>query len=544
MDGSRGDTLTRAQLRTAHLAARDLRKSFGERPVLDGISLTVRAGQRLAVIGDNGAGKSTLLRLLAGTLDPDGGTVTCTTARTLVEQELTTAGDDTVQTLRDEALARSQAAIDAFEGATTDLASKPAGQTTAYAEALAAAEQLDAWDAERRFDELAATFGATFDPATPLASLSSGQRYRLRLASALFDPAGTVLLDEPSNHLDDAALDRLTERLLEHRGITVLVTHDRWLLDAVATALYDLDPNVEGGGRLFTGSYAEYREARAAKMERWRKRHKADVARIEALTERLEGAIEKASRATAPSKGSSKHGRETRIVNPVREFQTRLDQARRTRTPAPPEPLQFSLPTLTAADDEPLLSAKDLAYEGRLALAPGQEIVLTAGARLLLRGPNGSGKSTLLALLAGRLTPTQGSVVLHEEARVGLLTQEDELDQGQTVLSALVRAPGVPNDGDELLDAIRATGLLADHDLRRPIGLLSVGQRRRVALAQVLLAQPSILLLDEPTNHLSVLLVDDLTQALETTQAAVVLVTHDRTLLEAVGDWPTIRPVT
>ncbi|MDO9355150.1 MAG: ATP-binding cassette domain-containing protein, partial [Solirubrobacteraceae bacterium] len=500
-----GETLTRAERRTAHLAARGIVKTFGRRTVLDGVSLTVTPGQRLAVIGDNGAGKSTLLRLLAGTLEPDAGTVIATTGRTLVEQELSAADGDRVGDLRDQALGRAQAAIDALDAAAEALGaasstgrpatSDPAGLdvsvdaphthaalVAAYEDALADAERFAAWDAERRFDELAVTFGADFAPHTPLAELSAGQRYRLRLAAALFDPAGTVLLDEPSNHLDDAALDRLAERLLAHAGITVLVTHDRWLLDAVATGLYDLDPNADGGGQRFTGTYPEYRAARANKLERWREKRAEGVKRIESLTERLDDAREKASRAPSPSKGSSKHGRESKIVNPVAEFAKRLDKAKRDLVPAPPEPLRFTLEDSGGKLGATLLSAQGLRLEGRTALGPGQRIHLEPGSRLLLRGPNGSGKSSLLALLAGRIEPTAGSVELHETGRVGYLTQEDDLDRDLLTLSAIARAPGVPTEPGELLEAIRATGLLRDADLRRHVGELSVGQRRRVAL--------------------------------------------------------------
>ena len=212
-----------------HLAARGLRKDFGEHVVLDGVSLTASAGDRLAVIGDNGAGKSTLLRLLAGVLEPDAGTVTCTTTRSLVEQELDVPAGVTVGDLLAEALAPATAAIARLDAAAAALSSDHAGDEDAYARALAEVDELDAWNAERRLAADLAEFGAEqLAGETPLATLSPGQRYRLRLACALHHAGGAVLLDEPSNHLDDAALDRLAARLQEHDGIVVLVSHDRW----------------------------------------------------------------------------------------------------------------------------------------------------------------------------------------------------------------------------------------------------------------------------------------------------------------------------
>ena len=193
-----------------HLRARDLRKGFGDGPVLDGVSLTVTAGQRLAVIGDNGAGKSTLLRLLAGRLVPDGGEVRCTTeSRSLIEQEMDAPDGTTVASVRAEALRSPRDALAALQDAASGLAAGADGAAERYAAALARAERLAAWDAERRLEAALTAFDAHFHPERTLASLSVGQRYRLRLGCALADPAGTVLLDEPSNHLDDSSLERL-----------------------------------------------------------------------------------------------------------------------------------------------------------------------------------------------------------------------------------------------------------------------------------------------------------------------------------------------
>ena len=230
----------------SHLRAHDLRKGFGHGAVLDGVSLTVTAGQRLGVIGENGVGKSTLLRLLAGTLTSDGGDVECTTeSRSLIEQEVDAPGAMTVASVRAEALRSPRDALAALQDAAAGLAADAEGAAGRYAAALAHAERLAAWDAERRLGAALSAFDAHFDPERAVASLSVGQRYRLRLGCALADPAGTVLLDEPSNHLDDSSLDRLVQWLVEFPGIVVFVTHDRWLLDAVATSIFDLDPVLE-----------------------------------------------------------------------------------------------------------------------------------------------------------------------------------------------------------------------------------------------------------------------------------------------------------
>ncbi len=521
----------------SHLRARDLRKGFGDGAVLDGVSLTVTAGQRLAVIGDNGVGKSTLLRLLAGTLMADGGDVACTTeSRFLIEQEMDAPGATTVASVRGEALRSPRDALAALQDAAAGLAAGAEGAAGGYAAALAHAERLAVWDAERRLEAALSAFDVHFDPERAVASLSVGQRYRLRLGCALADPAGTVLLDEPSNHLDDSSLERLVQWLVEFPGIVVFVTHDRWLLDAVATAIFDLDPVLGGGGTLFGGSFHAYREARNGTLREWRRGYAASLEVERELSKRLITARAAAPGHWQPGKGAAKHGRESRAASQVRLFQRRIDDLRRERGPVPPDPLTFTAPDSADTGDAILLEAAGIAVHGRVAQPSGSSIRLGARGRLLLRGANGAGKSTLLSVLASQLAPDAGALTVAPRAQVALLAQEDDWNPKRTPADVLAAWD---------LDQIRATGLLADSDLGRPLGELSVGQRRRVTLACVLLRRPSVLLLDEPTNHLSVTLVDELCDALLSTPAAVVLVTHDRTLCRMVHDWPamTLSPV-
>ena len=516
----------------SHLRACDLRKGFGDGAVLDGVSLTVTAGQRLAVIGDNGAGKSTLLRLLAGRLVPDGGDVRWTTERrSLIEQEMCAPAGATVGSVRAAALRSPRDALAALSIAASGLAAGAEGAADHYAAALAHAERLEAWDAERRLEVALKAFDAHFHPEQALAGLSVGQRYRLRLGCALADPAGAVLLDEPSNHLDDGSLDRLAQWLVEFPGIVVFVTHDRWLLDAVATAILDLDPALAAGGTLFGGSVRAYREARAGTLREWRRRYVASVDAERGLSKQLIAARVAAPGHWQPGKGAAKHGRESRAASSVRLLQRRIDDVRRERGPAPPDPLTFTAPDAADAGDAILLEATGIAVHGRVAQPADSPIRLGPRGRLLLRGANGAGKSTLLSVLAGQLAPDTGKLTVAPAAHVGLLAQEADWNPDSTPADVLSAWD---------LDQIRATGLLLDDDLGRPFARLSVGQRRRVTLACVLLGRPSVLLLDEPTNHLSVTLVDELCDAVLGTPAAVVLVTHDRTLRHMVNHWPTV----
>lgn len=524
-----------------HLRASHLAKDFGEGPVLRDVSLTVSAGECLAIIGDNGVGKSTLLRILGGAIPPDGGEVHCTTTRLLVDQELVAPPGTTVGDLLDEALAPARAAIAALEEAT----SRDVRDGDEVEQALHLVSAIDAWTAERRLDAALARAGVDHPRGTELAALSPGQRYRLRLACAMHVPGGAVLLDEPSNHLDDAALDRLTREIREHEGLVVIVSHDRWLLGQIATAFLDLDPSSGDGPRAFKGSFDELRASRAKELVRWRASYQAHLAEEERLERELERAQDAAGDAWRPEKGTGRHTRASRAGGGVRMLRRRLDEAIASRPQLPPDPLRFEIPALPEGTGV-LLEARGLAVNGRLRQPEDAPIALAPGGRLLVTGPNGAGKSTLLSVLAGAMTPAAGELVLDPAARIGWLRQEPAIPATATALQVLSRAaadsPAGSAAADEpLRDRILRTGLLAERDLRRPLGLLSVGQRQRVAIAAVLLRQPSVLLLDEPTNHLSVTLVDELGEALLRTPGAVVLVTHDRALRAATVSWPQLQ---
>lgn len=538
-----------------HLRATDISKGFGEGPVLHDVSVTVSTGECLAIIGDNGVGKSTLLRILGGAIEPDAGEVHCTTTRSLVDQELVAPPGTTVGDLLDEALAPARAAIAALEEAT----GRDVRDGDEVEAALAYVSAIDAWTAERRLQAALVRAGVDHDREAPLASLSPGQRYRLRLACALHVPGGAVLLDEPSNHLDDVALDRLARELREHDGLVVLVSHDRWLLAQVATSFVDLDPSSAGGPRAFRGTFSDLRAARARELGRWRSAYLASREEEERLERELDRMQEETPDAWRPEKGTGRHTRASRAAGGVRALRRRLDEVIAERPPIPPDPLRFELPALPEGTGL-LVQANGLRVDGRLA-QPEEDaaIALAPGGRLVVTGPNGAGKSTLLSVLAGTVEPDAGELLLDPAARIGWLRQEPQLPLGATPLQALAttlrearRAEGgeaAPAGGARRRDAelgdlreqVLRTGLLAERDLSRPLRLLSVGQRQRVAIAAVLLRQPSVLLLDEPTNHLSVTLVDELGDALLHTPAAVVLVTHDRALRAATRAWPQLE---
>ncbi|MFI2485348.1 ATP-binding cassette domain-containing protein [Promicromonospora kroppenstedtii] len=549
-----------------HLVAQDLGFAYPGRPVMDGVSFSVSQGGRLGVVGENGSGKSTLLHLLAGDLLPKSGEVRRQGSVALVEQELhpepgQTIGDlvaGTLEGLRT-AAAELDAAAAAFDHASGDLA--------VLERTLSLAEHLAVWDADRRVEVALTRLGAPRDPARRLDQLSVGERFRVRLACRLAERADLLLLDEPTNHLDDSAIEFLTGELVAWRGAVVLVTHDRELLDDVATAILDLDPSWDGKPVLYgQPGYLAYRFAKTQALHRWRQRYRAERKRAAALAERLDESYEGLSDEWRPGKGSQKHRRATRARIHVKAADRLVQklEAEAIEVPAPPVELGFpDLPAMSPGWDPsnpvvevrsprvdfPAGSAPATAGEdgARLDL-PGTRVAIPPSGRLLVVGPNGTGKSTLLAALAGTLELHRGSRTVAPGARIGVVGQESEPITGKAR-----RRTGFETYADEALRLLASgeldpdhvvpvagLGLLSEEDLDRPLAELSAGQRRRFELARALLHAPHLLLLDEPTNHLSIDLVDELTRALQVTPCAVVVATHDRRMRSDLEDWPVL----
>ncbi|MER7334011.1 MULTISPECIES: ABC-F family ATP-binding cassette domain-containing protein [unclassified Micromonospora] len=521
------------------LLAHDLVHTLGSRRVLDGVSLTAAPGRRIGLIGENGAGKSTLLRLLAGADEPDAGTVVRPPDLGYLPQEAPYDPTATVADVRDDALREARAVLTDLDRLADQLA-RTADDTPErerlladYGGLLDRAQAIDAWDAERRAGLVLAALGlGDVAPERALAALSGGQRGRLALAALLIRLPSALLLDEPTNHLDDAAAAFLEQQLRDLPGAVVVASHDRAFLDAVCTDLIDLDPAVAGPVR-FGGTYRDYLAHQRNERERWQRRHAEQQEELAELRRQLavtahEVAPGRDRRDNEKMGYGHTAGRvQNQIARRVRAASRRLDDLERTAIPAPPEPLRFraaALAAATATADGMLVSLRDVRIPGRLAL---DHLDLAAADRLLVTGANGAGKSTLLAVLAGRLDPA-GHVRRRPDLRIGVLTQDTVFDRPERTAEELyadvlgsVRADAVPLDD---------LGLLTAHDARRPIGELSVGQRRRLALALLVADPPDLLLLDEPTNHLSPRLCDELEDALGGSPGAVVVASHDRWL--------------
>jgi macrolide transport system ATP-binding/permease protein len=500
------------------LRADGVSHAYGDRSILTDLSLTVSAGQRIGLLGENGAGKSTLLRLLAGVEPADSGVIERPARTALLTQEVAAPRTASIQALIDGATAH----VRAIESTLADAAAALAGDDPSAADRYA------------RRDELLAGLGVGALPLDrPIGEISGGQRSRVALAALLLGQPDALLLDEPTNHLDDSAVEFLVRRLRDWQGAVVFASHDRAFLDEVATGLIDIDPSRSGSTR-FGGSYSEYLVEKAAERARW----EAQYASEQKQAEHLEHAIAVTARTVAPGRGPRDNDKfihafkganvDRQVSRRVRNAEGRLRDLQAGRVDEPAPLLAFGgIPSGShlLEDDEPLLIVENARVGDRLRL---EALRIAPQERLLVTGANGAGKSTLLGLLAGRLAPDDGRVTRRKGLRVALLDQDVRwADAAATPRALYARAVGERRA--EVLP-LSSLGLLAERDLDRPVGRLSIGQQRRTALALIIARPPHVFLLDEPTNHLSLTLATELEEALGSYPGAVVVASHDRWL--------------
>ncbi|MEU7068375.1 ribosomal protection-like ABC-F family protein [Streptomyces sp. NPDC046161] len=526
-----------ASLAHSQLSLDEVTKRYDDHVVLDRVSLTVKPGEKAGVIGDNGSGKSTLLRLIAGVESADNGDVTVAAPGGIgyLPQRLELPAGATVKDVLDRAFADLREVERKLHEAEDALVDDDPRLLETYGDLLAEFEARGGYEADARADAALHGLGLPgLDRARAVDTLSGGERSRLALAATLAAAPELLLLDEPTNDLDDQAVDWLEKRLCDHRGTVVVITHDRAFLEAVTSAILEVDPDRRTVNRYGNG-YQGYLTAKAAARARWEQEyedHLQEIARQEKLAEnagRMLASI--ASKGPWAFSGSEHHrarSSSTATSGKARNANERLRRLRENPVPAPPEPLRFTASLAVgneeapAGPDGPLTEISGVEVAGRLRI---DALAIAPGERLLVTGPNGAGKSTLLRVLAGDLTPDRGTV--RRAAHTGWLRQDETPKHPRRSVLAEF-AEGRPGHPDEYTEQLLALGLFRASELELPVGSLSVGQRRRIDVARLVTRPVDLLLLDEPTNHLSPLLVEELEEALAQYTGAVVTVTHDR----------------
>ena len=508
----------------------DVSKSYDGRRVLDRIDVAVPYSEKVGVVGENGSGKSTLLRLLSGEESPDSGDVTVHSVGGVghCDQTIGLVAHHTVADLVDSAFAdlrRLQRRIAEVEA---DLATADAESLGRYGDLLTEFEQRGGYEIDSRVAAAMRGLGLQ-DIALDrgLDTLSGGEQSRLALAAVLAAEPELILLDEPTNHLDASAVDWLIARLRDHRGTVIAVTHDRRFLAGFAQSILEVDGDT-GQVHRYGTDWQGYLIAKAAERERWVQRYRDWCAEVERQNDTVEsGARRLASQIKSDTRvrtAGHRRSHEAGLSAVVRNAHERLRRLTENPVPRPPDPLRFAA-AFDAGDltDETEVECglTDVRVADRLAI---KSFHLKAGGRVLVTGPNGAGKSTLLRVLAGELAPDTGLVVRPDA--VGYLPQE--LASPAPARSVLAEfADGRPGEPADYAEELRDLGLLAQRDFGKPVGALSVGQRRRLALAKLVTRPHQVMLLDEPTNHLSPALMSELEQALEEYTGGLIVVSHN-----------------
>ena len=464
----------------------DVHKSFGVKPLLDGVSLGVASGERIGVVGLNGGGKTTLLEVLAGVEPADSGRVS------------------RIGGLR--------------MAVVTQRGVLPPGSTVAEVVLAPLGVAEHEWAGDPRIRSVLHGIGVdAVGLDARVDDLSGGERRRVALAAALVQDLDLVVLDEPTNHLDVEGVQWLAEHLVARRSALVVVTHDRWFLDTVATRTWEV---VGGQVESYEGGYADWVYARA---ERTRQADSAEARRRNLARKEL---------------AWLRRGPPARTSKP----RYRIESAEALIADVPPPRDSVALASFAARrlgkvvielEDADLTTpdGRELVRELTWRLAPGQRVGLV--------GINGSGKTTLLRTLAGERELLRGKRIEGLTVRLGWLRQElDDLVSTMTVLAAVEEVARVVTLGDRELSAGQLAERLGFPPARQrtPVRDLSGGERRRLQLTRVLMGEPNVLLLDEPTNDLDIDTLQQLEDLLDSWPGTLVVISHDRYLIERVTD--------
>ncbi len=498
------------------MTVESLAKSFGDKILFQDASFGMEDRDKIGIIGVNGTGKSTFLKIIAGLEEPDSGQVVIGNSVRVRYLAQNPPYDPNATVLRQvfDGGGEELQAVSAYMSVMDQLEQQP--DDPAVQQELVRISQdmdrLDAWSLESEAKNVLSKLGITRYDAL-MGTLSGGQRKRVALATALIQPAELLILDEPTNHIDHDSVTWLEQYLQKRRGALLMITHDRYFLDRVATVMLELD-----GGRLFRyeANYTRYLELKADREER---EAAAEDKRQNLLRRELAWIRRGAKARTTKQKA-------------------RIDRFEQLQNDAPGRKGdQLEVSTVSSRLGKQIIELEDVS----LTLG-GHELIheltyhAVPGDRIGIVGPNGRGKSTLLNLISGRIEPTSGRIITGQTVKFGYFTQEhQEMDESMRVIEYIKEAAEVvkTSDGSSITAAQMLERFLFPPAAQwTPIAKLSGGEKRRLYLLRVLMSAPNVLLLDEPTNDLDITTLTVLEDYLEEFPGVVLVVSHDRYFLD------------
>ncbi|MDF1489519.1 ABC-F family ATP-binding cassette domain-containing protein [Tessaracoccus caeni] len=504
------------------LQVKDVEVRAGARLLLEPTSFIINKGDRIGLVGRNGAGKTTLTRILSGEGMPAAGAVTRSGTLGYLPQD--PRSGDPEQLARDRVLgARGLDEVlkrlrRAEIGMAESIGSQRDEAMAAYTRAENALHAAGGYAAESEAARITANLGLPDRVLNqPLKTLSGGQRRRIELARILFSAADTLLLDEPTNHLDADSVIWLRGYLQSFSGGLVVISHDVELLDAVVTKVFHLDAN-----RAALDQYAMNWKRYLLQRETDEKRRKRELANAERKASQLMAQADKMrAKATKAVAAQNMAKRAERLLASV-EGERTVDQVAKIRFPDP------------APCGKTPLTGEDLSkVYGSLEVFTAVDLAIDKGTKVVILGLNGAGKTTMLRILAGIEEPTTGRVNHGHGAKLGYYAQEHEtLDVKASVLSNMVSA--APNLNQTEARKVLGSFLFTGDDVDKPAGVLSGGEKTRLALAMLVVSAANVLLLDEPTNNLDPASRGEVLNAIRTYAGAVILVTHDPGAVDAL----------
>jgi ATPase subunit of ABC transporter with duplicated ATPase domains len=538
----------------AMLSARRITVMRGTQTVLDSVSVSVDRGTRLGVVGPNGVGKSTLLRVLAGLQAPDEGRVDRAPASLrvafLAQETDARPGETLVEYLaRRTGVTEAEAELDhQTQRLSADGGAEPAVLDD-YSSALDAFLAVGGDDFALRAANVATEVGLRFGDGSaadrasvPVVELSGGQSARARLGAVLLTRADVLLLDEPTNDLDFAGLDLLEEAVQRFDGGVVMVSHDRAFLDRAASRVLEVEEHTHRATE-YAGAWSEYMERRAlartqagAAYTEWKAERDRLRARVRSQRSWSEEGVRKAAKKPADGDKAQRGFRINRTEKQaakVRISERALDRLGQVDKPWEGWQLHLDLSHSDRSGDRVAVLSDAVVRRGDWQLGP-VDLEIGWAERVVVTGPNGGGKSTLLAAVLGTVDLAGGARWVGPSVRFGQLDQRrgrGRVDPRAALIDSFVAATGAKTE--EARSVLAKFGLSAAH-VARPVGRLSPGERTRAQLAELMVQGTNCLILDEPTNHLDLPAIEQLEDALESFGGTLLLVTHDRWLLESL----------